>query len=160
MARRPSRKIPASRIKGFVRDLSVIDVDVSKVQDRLSRARTGGVLGDSGMCIIDITCCIIDCSGCTPGDIDIFSNPANKLDGILFRLRGDKGDLNAPVYFLPSVDARTAMRMGHGSVSIPGGKVAAKTLGLAGQFLEARALTVEKIAPTAPVIALTANKAA
>jgi hypothetical protein len=161
MAVRPKNvrrtKIPASRIKGFVRDLTVVDVDVAKIGSRLS----GGIsLDDSASCIIDITCCIIDCSKCRPDEIEIFENPANELEGFAFRLKDQAGNPMAPLYYLPSIDARSAMRMGHGSVQIPGGKVAGKMIGLAGQFFDAARLKRQKVAPTAPVIALSAKKAA
>jgi hypothetical protein len=155
--RSTKKKIPAARIKGFVRDLSVVDVDIRKIDARLS----GGISLDHGSdCIIDITCCIIDCSDCSPGDIQIFENPANELEGFAFRLKSQGGDPMAPLYYLPSMDARSAMRMGHGSVQIPGGKVAGKMIGLAGQFFDAAGLKKQKVAPTAPVIALSAKKAA
>jgi len=158
-----SRIVP-EKIEGLVRNLTVVHADASKIASRVGRARKIGSLGgigDTSVCVIDITCCIIDCSGCRPPDLEIFENPANVLDGFLFRMPHQAEVVDAPVYYLPAMDARSALRLGHGSVKVPGGgAVDGKIIGLAGEFLDARALSKQGIAATATVIALAAKKAA
>jgi hypothetical protein len=112
------RRLKAAKITNLVRSLTVLDVDVSKLQERVAKGR---VIGDSSSCIIDITCCIIDCSKCRPDDIDIYSNPENVFEGFLFRLPEQAKNPDAPVYYFAEMNARTAFKIGHRSVKVPGG---------------------------------------
>lgn len=150
-----ARELKAANIKNLVRSLTVVDTDVSSLRERLAK---GKVISPPGIgesfCIIDITCCIIDCSKCLPPDIDIYSNPENQFEGFVFKLKEQADNPDAPVYFIPSMDARTAFRMGHQGVKVPGGAVQAKSLGLAGELLSKKALTKNRIATTASVISL------
>jgi hypothetical protein len=75
---------------------------------------------------------LLDCS-CTPPDAQIFEDPENILDGFLFKLPAQAHNPDAPVYYVPSVDARTAFRMGHTSQESPALKLKDEYLGLPGK---------------------------
>ncbi len=148
------RKLKPEKIKNVVSSLTPINIDVSKLAERLKGGtQIGG--GDAGACVIDISCCIIDCSKCAPNDIDIYTDPANEMGGLIFRLPEEAKNHQAPVYYVPQMSARTAFRMSHGSLKVPGGKVKARLVGVAGDVFSKSMLTKNGIAPTASVIALT-----
>jgi hypothetical protein len=155
-----AKDIPASardprKIERVVRSLNVLDIDVKRLDQRVARAKAIGV-GDTAICIIDIECCIIDCSSCAANnEVVILPETPGRLKGFAFKLPRDAADRNAPVYYMPETDLRTAFRIGHKSVKVPGSLVEGRVLGLAGEVLTAAALESIGTAATAPVIALT-----
>lgn len=157
--KKTGRRLKPAKIPNLIRSLTVLDADVSKLDQRLAKGRLIGPPGDTHLCIIDITCCIIDCSKCRPDDMNIFINPENQLDGFIFKLPDQSGVPEAPVYYIPELSARTAFRMGHGSIKVPGNDIEARFVGLAGEVFGGRILTKHGIAPTASVIGLSPSKA-
>jgi hypothetical protein len=152
------RRLEPQETVNLMRSLTLLEADVSSVADRVAQARPIAA-GDSAVCIIDITCCIIDCSRCRADDRDIYVNPANQMRGFVFKLPDQAQSPDAPVYLVPELDAPTAFRMGHGSLRVPGDAVEARVLGLAGEILNPKTLAAQGIAATAPVIALSPTKA-
>jgi hypothetical protein len=155
MVNRESKRVfSANEIDGVVRSLTVVDIDVNRMKERIERL-PGLNPGDDAICIIDVECCIIDCS-CRPGDGQVVINPATEgvLKEFLFKLPSEAQNPNAPVYYLPDVDLRTAFRLGHKSLKVPGKNIEARVLGVAGEMFDSRVISEQKIALTAPVIAL------
>lgn len=148
------QRLDARKIRNVMQSLTILDVDVSKLGERLHAARGQRIGGDAGACIIDITCCIIDCSRCSADDRTIYSNPANILDGFLFRLPAEQGNRYAPVYFVPQSNMAAAFRAGHRKLQVPDANIDAHLLGLAGDVLSSVNLEEHGIAATAPVVSL------
>lgn len=141
-------------IERVVRSLNVLDIDVSQLDERLSRGRAIDA-GRAAICIIDIECCIIDCSNCAEDqETVILPETPGRLKGFAFKVPRPGADPGAPVYYLPEIDLRAAFRMGHRAVRVPGRFVEGRVLGIAGEMFSASALAKTGTAPTAAVIAL------
>ena len=155
-----NRVIDPAKSSFVARSLTVLDVDAKRVESRIDGAATID-LGDSSACVIDIECCIIDCSSCRdiPGEVVI--NPADfdEVGGFFFKVPAQAGTPEAPVYFLSKLEAKTAWKLSHESVKVPGRSLEARVLGIAAEVFKRDAMSKHGIAPTAPVIALVPKKA-
>lgn len=156
--KRISRIVKPERINQVVRSLNTVDIDVRKLEERITQGRD---LDTVSWCIIDISCCIIDCTKCSvenPGDIVINPGDMGTLKGFVFKVPEQAANPHAPLYYFPEVDLRDAFRIGHQSLKAPSQSLKTRHLGLAGEMFSTRILAERKIAPTAPVIAIIPKK--
>lgn len=149
-----ARKVQAKSIPGLVRELTLVDVKIPDVRDRLGRAPKLTTPGDPSACCLNWSCCIIDCSKCTPEDMSIYEDPATLLEQFVFKQHGQEKNPDAPVFYVPEGSARAAFAVGHQSMQIPGPHASGKVIGLAGEIFGADVLRGQHISPTAPVIAI------
>ncbi len=68
-----------------------------------------------------------------PAHIQILVDPEDVIQGLLFKLPRQAKNANAPVYYIPEMNARTAFRMGHSSIKIPGESIEGRVLGICGR---------------------------
>lgn len=159
-SRKANRVVNPTKSTFIARSLNVLDVDAKRIEDRL-RGAAAFDPNDTGVCIIDIDCCIIDCSGCRdiPGEEVI--NPADfdEVSGFVFKVPAQANNPDAPVYFLSKLGAKTAWKLSHESVKVPGRTLEARVLGIAAEVFKGSAMSKHGIAPTAPIIALVPKKA-
>jgi len=151
--KQPIGTLDPRRIKRVVKSLTLVDMDVTKLEDRLPNSK---IFDDSALCIIDITCCIIDCTKCAPegGEVISFPEAEGRIKGFAFKLPKESRNRNAPLYFVPELEVRDAFRMGHRALKVPGNFVEGRILGIAGEIFSEDILSKNAIAPTAPVIGL------
>jgi hypothetical protein len=152
-----SRSLKPTEVPGLVESITVVDLDISNLDARLTEAariRASPGVVDPDFCVIVGTCCIIDCT-CRAAEMSIFEDPANKLQGFLFKMPSEVKNADAPIFYVPSLDAKTAFRVGHGALKIPGDKLVGRVLGLAGELFSGDTLRKQNISPTASVVALT-----
>jgi hypothetical protein len=144
----------------IARSLTVLDLNVARIEERLQSARPLDPR-DSAVCVIDVDCCIINCkTDRNPGDQVINPGDILEVNGFVFKLPAQAGNADAPVYFLSKLGAKTAWKLSHESVKVPGRNLEGRVLGVAAEIFTRQALSKHGIAPTAPVIALVPKKVA